>query len=256
MRFCCDWGGLALRVSRYLLPAVFFCAPLASAQELISIRAEPSEVVAGTPAKIIVELQPSTVANGACGLLVSFGDGTSQQYRVENNNLPLTLTHTYSISGNVTVSAAGKMYLRGLNSVLGCFGNDQTYAMAVRPENLSEREAQELAAKNEALKRAAAERRAADELAKSAARDRAALEAAAQQAKADRAAAEAAARRSAAARTQAEQNAAKPMPPAANVTKPPPPQPRSVPAPAARAAAPVPQPAKPPPPKPKSSLDL
>ena len=103
------------------------------------------------------------LTNGACGLLVTFGDGTSQQYRAENNSLPVRLTHTYSISGNVTVAAEGKLYMRGLNSVLGCFGSNQSFIVAVRHENLSEREAQDLAAKAEALKRAAAERRAAEQ---------------------------------------------------------------------------------------------
>lgn len=242
-----------MRYTSCLVLLYFAWAQATSAQELLSVRVEPAVVAAGKPAQIVVDMKPSTVNNGACGLLVSFGDGTSQPFRAENNSLPVRLNHTYSISGTVTVTAEGKLYARGLNSVLGCFGNNQSFAMVVEPENLSDREALEMAAKAEALKRAATERRAAEALANAAARDRAAGEASAQQARTDRAAAEAAARKTAEARAQAERSAARAAQPAATAPSPPF---KSVAPAAPKGAAPPAQPVKPPPPKPKSSLDL
>ena len=244
-----------MRVLYGLVFSSLVLAQASQAQELIGIKIEPSEVTAGKPVQIVVDLKASSVPNGACGLLVNFGDGTSQQVRAENSSLPVRLTHTYSNTGAVTISAEGKIYARGLNSVLGCFGKNQTGAIAVRAEDPSEREAAELAAKNEAVKRATADRKAAEASAKTAANDRAATEAAAQKAKAERAAAEAAAKKAAIARAAAEQVTAKPqLPPA-----PTPPVKRadttSAQPPAAATATPPPA-VKPAPPKAKSSLDL
>lgn len=228
----------------------------ANAQELIAIKVEPAEVSVGKPVQITVELKASSVANGACGLLVNFGDGTSQQIRAENNSLPIRLTRTYANVGSAAVTAEGKLYARGLSSVLGCFGKNQTVAVNVRPEDPSEREAAEIAAKNQAVKRAAEDRKAAEQAQKAAATDRAASEAAAQKAKAERAAADSAAKKAAANRIVAEQNAA-------NSAKANPPPPPVLKPPAAAAAvgksegtSPPPTTTKPNQPKPKSSLDL
>lgn len=198
-----------------LLSSIFLIgfAGSATAQELIGIKIEPVEATVGKSVQITVDLKASTVVNGACGLLVHFGDGASQQIRAENNSLPVTITRTYINAGSVVVSVEGKLYARGLNSVFGCFGKNQTAALNVRAEDPSEKEAAELAAKNEAVKRATADRKAADAAAKSAASDRAATEAAALKAKNERAAADSAAKRAATARVAAEQNAANSTPP-------------------------------------------
>ena len=230
----------------------------ASAQELIGIKIEPNEITVGKPTTITVDFKASTVVNGACGLLVHFGDGTSQQIRAENNSLPVSITRTYNNVGSVAVSAEGKLYAKGLNSVFGCFGKNQTAALNVRAEDPSQKEAAELAAKNEAVKRATADRKAAEAAAKSAASDRAATEAAAQKARTERAAADNAAKRAVAARAAAEKGAvnspqaksvAEPIAKRADATAN---QSTGV---GAQSAVPPPTPA-PNQPKPKSSLDL
>lgn len=98
----------------------------------------------------------------------------------ENNSLPVRLNHTYSIS-SITVTAEGKLYARGLNSVLGCFGNNQSFAMVGSSLKIFQiGKHWRWRPRPRALKRAATERRAAEALANAAARDRATGEASTQ----------------------------------------------------------------------------
>ena len=169
-KFCCCQLRRLLGV--FLSSVVFVGGAIG--QELIGIKIEPAEATVGKPVQITVDLKASTVTNGACGLVINFGDGTSQAIRVENNSLPVAITRTYSGVGAVSVVAEGKLYVRGLRSVLGCFGPNQSIALNVRAEDPTVEEAAELAAKNAAVKRATADKVAAELAAKSAAADRSA----------------------------------------------------------------------------------
>lgn len=137
----------------------------AHAQELIGIQIEPAEVAVGKPVQITVQFKSLGVVNGACGLMVNFGDGTSEHVRAEENNLPVRFTRTYNREGPLTVTAEGKTLFRGISTVFLCLGRNQAAAINVRGENYAEKRAAELAAekaaKEAAIRRAEIDRVAA-----------------------------------------------------------------------------------------------
>lgn len=123
-----------MRSFSFFLVSSFFLVGSANTQELIGIRAEPPEVIAGKPVQIVIEFRSLGVVNGACGLLVNFGDGSSELLRAEENNLPVRITKTYNAGGVFPLSAEGKSFFRGLNSVFGCIGRNQSATLHVRAD--------------------------------------------------------------------------------------------------------------------------
>lgn len=105
-----------------------------NAQSLVNIHATPAEVAIGEPTSILIGFKSQGNRSSACGLLVNFGDGTSEHVRVEDRYIPVLLTHTYNKAGTLLVTAEGKGHLDGLRSVFGCFGTNQRLAITVRPK--------------------------------------------------------------------------------------------------------------------------
>lgn len=188
----------------------FFVLSSVSAQELSGISIDPQEITIGKPVQITIDIKSQS--NLACGVYIAYGDGSSERIRVAADNLPLVVTHTYDRAGNFAISVEGKLQLRGLSSVLPCFGATLTAALNVKAEDFAEKEAAEKAAQEAALQKAAAERRAAERAAQRATADRVAAEKAAQRAAVERAAAEktegVSARAAATKKSQTDQSAA------------------------------------------------
>lgn len=149
-----------------------------SAQQLIAVRTEPQESSIGQTMQVLVDFKSLGVKNGACGLLIDFGDGNSQIVRVEEGAFPVQFTHTYARAGAFSVQASGKAIFKGLSSVLGCLGGAKAIAVNIRPDDYAAKLAEENAAKEAALKKATADRAVADAMARKAAAERAAAEAA------------------------------------------------------------------------------
>lgn len=215
------------------------------AQELLSISVSPQQVEVGQLVNIELGFKPYG-NNAICGLLINFGDGTSDYLRVDEKNLPVRITRQYNAPGSMAIQADGKTRFQGINTLISCQGSAKTAAVTVVPEDYAARRAAEIAAGKAALGRAEADRRAADAAARNASAQRQAAEQSNRRANADKAAADQLASKSAverlAAKRQAELDARPSAAPATRPTEAPP---------QAAPAAP-----KPPPGKPKSALDL
>lgn len=180
----------------------------AIAQELVGIRIEPAEIAVHKPAGIVLEFK-ETENQVACNVLVSFGDGRSEDVRIEAKKTTLTISHTYDTVGNFPISAEGKTKFRGFNTVFGCAGDNRSAALVVREENYADKAAAAEEEAKAAYERAAAERRAAQAEAKRAGSERAAAGSAAKRASMDKQAAQKAANAAAADRAAQERAAAK-----------------------------------------------
>ena len=68
----------------------------------------PSSAKAGDAVQITVKA--SKDGSSACGIVVNFGDGTNQQYKVnvDDAKLPLSVEHVYKKGGKYTVQVSGK----------------------------------------------------------------------------------------------------------------------------------------------------
>jgi hypothetical protein len=94
---------------------------------LLSIRATPREVGIGQPVLIEFDFKP-LVNSGFCGLLVNFGDGTSEYVRVDQEKLPISLTRQYAAAGAVVIQADGKTQFQGLKTLFSCQGSKSTHS--------------------------------------------------------------------------------------------------------------------------------
>lgn len=219
---CRSGKSWSVRLAPIYFLLLFFVFSSASALELTGVSIEPSEIAVGRQVQITIELKGKG-DNSSCGLMINFGDGSSEHIRIEENKLPLKLAHTYDKTGVFSLSAEGKTLFRGFNTSITCSGSTHSAAVNVRAEDFAEKEAIEQAAKEAAFKKAAeerqaaeraaeiatAERIAAEKTARKAASERSAAERATQKATADRYAAEKAAASVASARAAAENEAAR-----------------------------------------------
>lgn len=173
------------------------------------MRVNPAEIAVRKSAEITLEIKEINEQGGTCNVLVSFGDGRSEDVRVEAKKTVVTLSHTYDTVGNFPISAEGKTKFRGFNTVFGCSGDNRAAAIVVREENYADKAAAAEEEAKVAYERAAAERKAAQAEAKKAGSERAAAGSAAKRAAADKQAAERAANAAAADRAAQERAAAK-----------------------------------------------
>jgi hypothetical protein len=76
--------------------------------EIGSIRA-PQTATAGHPIPITVNAKQD--GNSDCGMLVTFGDGTDRQFKMNGSDgkFPITMEHTYAKDGRYTVRATGRL---------------------------------------------------------------------------------------------------------------------------------------------------
>jgi len=188
---------------------ILFCVfATAHAQKLAGVRVETSNLTVDQPAQITVHFtEPENFIT--CGLLINFGDGGSEHIRVEKNQLPLQLTHTYKQAGNFPITVEGKTQFRGFKTAGACTGSTLTTIANIQPADYDAMAAAEQAAKKAAFMKATAERQAAENAAKQAATDRRAAESASKKAISERHAAEKTAAVAASARAAAEREAAR-----------------------------------------------
>lgn len=183
----------------------------AQAQEFVGMHVEPGEIAVHRSAELTLEFKErenQREGRGtACNLLVNYGDGNSENIRVEAGKTPVKIAHTYDTVGNFAISAEGKTKFRGFNTLGGCSGSHGAVALTVREENYAEKVAVEEAEQKAAYERAAADKKAARAAATAAAAERANAEAAARSARRERTAADAAARRAVAEKAAAQQSA-------------------------------------------------
>lgn len=158
------------------------------AQELLAIKVEPSDIAVRKPVQITLEFKEIS-EQGACNVLVNFGDGRSEDIRVEAKSAVVKVSHTYESVGNYPISAEGKAKFRGFNTVFGCSGDTRSTALVVREEDYADKAAAAEEEKKAAYERAAAEARAAKLEAERAARDRVSAGSAARRAAAEKEAA-------------------------------------------------------------------
>lgn len=68
----------------------------------------PKTARAGQPVKMTISAKKE--GGSGCGLVVRFGDGEEQQFKINHDNvkLPLTVEHAYKKNGKYTVRAIGR----------------------------------------------------------------------------------------------------------------------------------------------------
>lgn len=190
-----------------LLIAAIFSMPV-FAQELIAIKVEPSDIAVHKPVEITMEFNQIN-DQGSCNVLVNFGDGKTEDVRIEAKKTAVKISHVYETVGNYPISADGKTKFRGFNTVFGCPGSNRSTAVVVREENYADKAAAAEEEKKAAYERAAAEAKAAKAEADKATKDRTAASAAAKKAAMEKDAAQKAAIAAASDRAAQERAAAK-----------------------------------------------
>ena len=103
-------------------------------KENLSINSQVSSTILGADATSKSDVQ----ANLPCAVLVNYGDGQTQHIRVDADNPILKTSHTYSNSGNFSVSVEGKILIDGLKSVFSCSGNRQVTTLTVQQVNVAQ----------------------------------------------------------------------------------------------------------------------
>ncbi len=189
--------------------ALFIAPTFALAQELTGIRIAPSEIAVHKPVEISLDVKEINEQGGTCNVLVSFGDGRTEDVRVDAKKGVITISHTYDTVGNFPVSAEGKTKFRGFNTVFGCSGDIRSAALVVREENYADKAAAAEEEQKAAYERAAADARVAKAEAAKAAKDRTAASSAAKKAAMEKEAAQKAAGAAASDRAAQERAAAK-----------------------------------------------
>jgi hypothetical protein len=101
-----------------------------SAQRIATVNVAPPQLVPRQPIEISISFAGST-ANLYCGLVVSFGDGNEREIRVAEKDVPVRISHQYMAAGTYTISAKGKLLVRGLRTATACEGNPQLVQVAV-----------------------------------------------------------------------------------------------------------------------------
>lgn len=88
-------------------PAAAVSFQLGHRPEIGAIQA-PKTAKAGQPVPITVTARKE--GGAGCGLVVSFGDGSDRQFKMngDDGKFPVTLEHTYKKDGRYTVRASGR----------------------------------------------------------------------------------------------------------------------------------------------------
>lgn len=109
---------------RSLALAVAFALPsVASAQFIVDVKVEPAQVKPGETAKITVNLDLGNQKLPNCGLRLHYGDGTTQDFKLNQaKDSPLVTTRAWNSAGDFRVMAEGKSQGPLL---AGCGGKNQ-----------------------------------------------------------------------------------------------------------------------------------
>ncbi len=121
----------------------------------------------------VAELNVNFVPTGDviwCGMTVDWGNGDKQDVRIGDDNLkssPIMLSHKYPAAGNYTITAQGRLLIRGLKTASSCGGNprptvvtvvDQAALAAAERQRVAAEEAERAKAEAVARERAFAEK--------------------------------------------------------------------------------------------------
>jgi uncharacterized protein involved in outer membrane biogenesis len=99
----------------------------AGAQSLSGIKVEPAAAKVGEPVKITGTFD--SAGNPNCNLRVEFGDGKSQNFKInQEKDVPLVTTHTYAKAGTYKVSILPRTAL----PMIKCQGADQSATVTVQ----------------------------------------------------------------------------------------------------------------------------
>lgn len=97
-----------------LIPTIAF------AQTLSSVKVEPAQAKIGSAVTVTADFEVSGATN--CGLLIDFGDGEKQKYKInQTKDVPLVVTHTYAKPGSYKIMVEPKRN----EMTLGCSGKNQ-----------------------------------------------------------------------------------------------------------------------------------
>lgn len=98
----------------------------ASAQTLSGVKLEPALAKAGQPVKITATFD--SAGNPNCNLRVEFGDGKTQNFKVnQEKDVPLVTMHTYAKPGTYKVAVLPRTAL----PMIKCKGADQSATLTV-----------------------------------------------------------------------------------------------------------------------------
>lgn len=101
------------------------------AQQIQEIKADNKAINEGD----LVRLEIALTGQGRCGIQVNFGDGSTNDLRVEDASKSVFVSKNYSVKGTYKVEATGKTLIRGLNSFIPCKGAQQIEISVGRLEN-------------------------------------------------------------------------------------------------------------------------
>lgn len=105
-------GSLALAVLSAV--GIAFALPVQAVSFQVGHRPEigtidtPKTAKAGQPVKMTITSKKE--GGSGCGMLVRFGDGEEQQFKINRDNVkfPLTIEHAYKKNGKYTIRAIGR----------------------------------------------------------------------------------------------------------------------------------------------------
>ena len=110
---------------RLLLAALAVAAPWAGAQTMSNLQLSSSSIHPGESVSIGLDIDFSTAKPPLCALEIRYGDGSSEQRRVEArdlNNGRLILQHSYQNAGTYVLRVEGKTMFRGFKTAMACLG--------------------------------------------------------------------------------------------------------------------------------------
>lgn len=123
---------------RLLLAALAVAAPWAGAQTMSNLQLSSSSIHPGEAVSIAVDVDFSTANPPLCALEVHYGDGSSEQRRVEArelNNGRLILQHSYQNAGTYVLRVEGKTMFRGFKTAMACHGASLERTLTVGSTN-------------------------------------------------------------------------------------------------------------------------
>ena len=118
-------------MKRNIVAALMLGSAICNSQTLTGIEFSNPSANAGESTSLIAQLETLQGKSSWCGLLVSYGDGTTTDHRLDDSTIPLRLTHIYANPGTYTVVAEGKTIFRGFNTAASCGGSSKTTTITV-----------------------------------------------------------------------------------------------------------------------------
>jgi len=109
----------------------------AQAQEIKTLELISRKISLDATAELNINFVPTGTNPVWCGLTVDWGNGAKQDVRIGDDNLktsPAMLSYKYATPGNYTITAQGRLLVRGLKTAAACDGNPRPIAVIVVDE--------------------------------------------------------------------------------------------------------------------------